>query len=394
MFSWSLISPLDQPLNRQRLLAELRNGLKDAKYSSLRIVVAFAKVGPLLRLEEDLAAFRSAGGTVETVFGVDQQGTSAEALRFALENFDSVYVTRERNLTFHPKLYAFAGPHHARLFVGSNNLTVGGTETNFEAAARLDFDLSKSADAFHPFEACWAELLPGQCKATLKFDEDVLGALVAEGTVVDEAAMRKNSGDEAGSSGRPKAPKSGMAVKPPSALPAKRPATKAIATPAATQPTSPAKGERFAIQIRPHHNGEIFLSVTAALQNPSFFKWPFNGTTSPKKGSNTAYPQLDPDPVVNITVYGADASPKLILTRYELNTVYYEKKSEIRITASPLVEVVPDYSVMVMTKGDGDGIDYSIDIYRPDSPDYAAWVAACNQSMPGGGKEPRKFGWF
>ena len=84
----------------------------------------------------------------------------------------------------------------------------------------------------------------------------------------------------------------------------------------------------------------------------------------------------------------------LALNKYPLNTVYYATKSEIRITASPLVGMVPDYSVMIMTIGDEPGVDYDITIHRPDSPDYAAWLSACNQSMPGGGQAPRKFGWF
>jgi hypothetical protein len=150
----------------------------------------------------------------------------------------------------------------------------------------------------------------------------------------------------------------------------------------------------FAIQIKPHHNGEIFLSVSAALQNPAFFRWPFTGATTPKKPGNPSYPQLDPDPVVNIVVYGAPTTPLLTLSMYHLNTVYYEAKSEIRITAAPLVAVVPEYSVMIMQTSNTPGIDYDITIHTPASPDYNAWVTACNQTMPSGGSTPRRYGWF
>ncbi len=113
-----------------------------------------------------------------------------------------------------------------------------------------------------------------------------------------------------------------------------------------------------------------------------------------KKGSNRAYPQLVPDPRINAVVYGALPAPLVTLADYELNTIYYERNHEIRITASPLVGVVPEYSVMIMQKSDMPGIDYEITIHTPASPEYAAWVAACNQEMPGGGAAPRKFGWF
>jgi hypothetical protein len=161
---------------------------------------------------------------------------------------------------------------------------------------------------------------------------------------------------------------------------------------AAASASPPTRG--FAIQIKPHDNGEIFLSVTAALQNPSFFGWPFSGRTTPKRASNPSYPQRTPDPVVNITVYGAGQQPVLALTGYNLNTVYYERKSEIRITASPLIGIVPDYSVMIMELSDTPDVAYEITIHRPDSPDYVSWVAACNQTMPSGGSAPRHYGWF
>jgi len=157
-------------------------------------------------------------------------------------------------------------------------------------------------------------------------------------------------------------------------------------------PPHPAR--RFAIQIKPHHNGEIFLSVTAAMQNPAFFDWPFTGSTTPKKPGNPSYPQRVPDPVANIAVYGTGLFPTLTLNHYPLNTVYYEKKREIRITAAPLVPIVPEYSVMIMELSSITGVDYEITIHRPDSPDHGIWLARCNQRMPGGGRTPRRFGWF
>ena len=150
----------------------------------------------------------------------------------------------------------------------------------------------------------------------------------------------------------------------------------------------------FAIQVKPHRNGEIFLSRTAVLQNPAFFGWPFTGKTTPKIPGNPAYPQIDPDPIVNLAVFGAAPTAVLTLNSFALNTVYYEKKSEIRITISPLVKVVPEYSIMTFELSDSPDTTYEITVHTPDSPEYAAWVVACNQTMPGGGKKPRKFGWF
>lgn len=412
MVLFSLIKPLDQPLGTRRLLGDLKAALQDGRFTDFRMIVAYAKSGPLHRLREYLEVWRAAGKTVEAILGIDQKGTSKDALELMLTLFDRVYVTREAGITFHPKIYLFKGASDAHAFIGSNNLTVGGTEKNFEAAVHLELDLPVDAAALAELEEAWTALLPANCPATKLLDATELAQLVADNVVIEEKAMRAGAGDGdvvSVGAGR-RAFRSGLRVKPESPLPKKSLAARrkstaaaagAVSAPAGPAPVAappaaaaPVTTRGLAIQIKPHHNGEIFLSVTAALQNPVFFNWPFNGMTTPKKSGNPSYPQLDPDPVVNITVYGAAASPVLTLAGYALNTVYYEKKSEIRITASPLVNVVPEYSVMIMERSDAPGIDYEITIHRPDSPDYPAWVAVCNQTMPSGGKKPRKYGWF
>ena len=330
-------------------------------------------------------------------------------MELALALFDRVYVTREPGITFHPKMYLFKGVNHAQAFVGSNNLTVGGTEKNFEAGVHFKFDLPEDAADLAMLESAWSELLPESCSATVELDERILGQLVADYVVIEERAMGPFSGDgDRARVGRGE--RSGLPVKPESPLPkniftANRMALprKPIMSPGAEVPRidpsslvdpSSAAERGFVIQIKPHHNGEIFLSYTAVQQNPQFFDWPFSGRTTPKNPKNPSYPQRDPDPLVNITVFGAGRSPVLIRPRYSLNTVDYERKREIRITASFLVGVVPEYSVMIMERSSESDISYDITIHTPESSDYQAWVDSCNQSMPGGGKEPRKYGWF
>lgn len=407
MVTFSLIGPIDQPIGTRRLLEDLKVALEDKRYAQFRLVVAYAKSGPLLRLQKYLEVWRSSGKKTSAIIGIDQAGTSKEALELALKLFDEVFITQEMGITFHPKMYIFSGERFARAFIGSNNLTVGGTEKNFESAVDLGFSLPADDTDFQHVLDAWTSLLPTACPATSPLTQSSVDQLVSEGRVLDEKALRSGRGNGNGNGdiahvGRT-GKRSGLAVKPESPLPASAvrakgkkaaPASPAtVALPTATRMhASAARG--FAIQVKPHHNGEIFLSVSAALQNPSFFKWPFNGRATPKKPGNPAYPQMTPDPVVNITVYGSSNQPVLTRPRYDLNTVYYENRSEIRITASPLVGSVPEYSVMIMEPSDEDGVDYDITIHRPDSPDYQSWVDACNQTMPSGGSTPRKFGWF
>lgn len=399
---FEILKPLDAATGKRRLLDELKNDLDGDDYTEFRLVVAYAKAGPIQRLKSRLQGWRSKGRTIRAIFGIDQQGTSREALELALALCDEVYITQERGITFHPKAYVFTGATKARLYLGSNNLTVGGTETNFEAAVLIEASLPADNAVLGEVEELWNQLLPAQCVATRRLDQALLNHLVAAGDVVDEKTMRNNL-NKATKAKKTSTPKAGLKLKPPSSLPAV-----AKTAPAAQQPAAggaPAAGPAnaaipstqavgLAIQIKPHHNGEIFLSKLAVNQNPAFFDFPFNAMTTPKKAGGTPYPQRLPDPIVNIQVYGAGGALLLNEPGYALNTVFYASKKEIRVTASPLVQVVPEYSVLVMTPGDTTGIDYEMTIYTPDSPDYASWVAACNQQMPGGGKTPRKFGWF
>ena len=402
MTKFSLIRPLDQPPGTRRLLQDLKNGLQDDRFTHFWLIVAYARSGPFYRLRELLEAWRFAGKTSAAMFGIDQRGTSKDALELALTLFDCVYVTREVGITFHPKIYFFKGENHAQAFVGSNNFTVGGTEKNFESAVHLELELPRDADELALLESAWTALLPASCVATKELDAEVLADLVANRFVVDEKTMFTSAGaGDAARVGRKS--QSGLVVMPETPLPkrvisrSRRARSKiVIARPVSVAVSSKqtATTRGFAIQVKPHHNGEIFLSLTAVQQNPDFFCWPFNGETSPRKPGNPSYPQLTPDPVVNIMVFGTEKHPILTLSKYNLNTVYYEKKHEIRITASPLVDTVPEYSVMIMEPSFDPDVTYEITIHRTDSPDYDAWKTACNQSMPGGGREPRKFGWF
>ncbi|MDD9986761.1 MAG: phospholipase D family protein [Spirochaetaceae bacterium] len=406
MIRFSLIRPLDQPPNKRRLLRDLKAALQDSRFTHFSVVVAYAKSGPLARLQPLLLKWRSARKTSIAVFGIDQQGTTKDALDLALQLFDRVYITSEPGITFHPKLYIFKGPHDAHAFVGSNNLTVGGTEKNFETAVHLELDLPEDAAHLNTIESALTDLLPTRCPATRQLDLALLSNLAQDGLILDESATRRRAfGDgDAATVARPRPIRtSRLPVLPESPLPRSQP-TRTLTTPQKRRlarsshpgdPPLPSSSARaLVIQIKPHHNGEIFLSMTAVKQNPAFFKWPFTGTTTPKKPNNPSYPQLLPDPIVNITVYGRGLSVIEELERFRLNTVYYAKRSELRVTASPLVRVVPAYSVMIMEHSVRPEISYEITIHRPDSPEFNQWLDSCNQSMPGGGTQPRKYGWF
>ena len=125
---------VSQPLSGQ-LGDRLIELLSDKRYTSLTIIVAFAKSSGVLRLQEHFERFRERGGVIDVYVGIDLNGTSYEALTLLLACSDSLNIVHSSGeYTFHPKVYDFSGPSQGMIIVGSNNLTGGGLWTNFESA--------------------------------------------------------------------------------------------------------------------------------------------------------------------------------------------------------------------------------------------------------------------
>jgi hypothetical protein len=401
-----ILNPNDQPTGKWRLINELRASLSDPDFDTLRIAVAFAKTGPLYRLQPEIEAWRKQKKVIEGIFGIDHCGTSRQALEFALAKFSKVRLLHfDGRFTFHPKMYLFSGPKRCRFYIGSHNLTVGGTETNWESGTRMDLILPEDNDARLEAGTAWDALL----SMSVELTKSLLNHFDGLGKLLNETKLpRRKSGEAKASEADTTLLPAGatwpkLVIKPPSPLPKSlfAPKAKSVATPS-IRPAKPRKSktppaEALVIQIVPHHNAEVLLSKIALNQNPDFFGWPFTGRTTPKKAGNLSYPQRTPDPIINLTVYGACATPLVHMPRFALNTVFYEKKSEIRITVGPeVLKNTPESSILVMRQAPPDSdYDYDFEIYTPDHPQFVSYLEVCNQTLPTGGKKSaRRMGWL
>jgi HKD family nuclease len=399
------LKPAGPPSGTSRLLDELKTCFDSESLNKFYAMVAFAKVAPLVKLEEHIKRWKAAKKQLNGIFGVDHLGTSVQALEFVLHYFDEAAIAHtDQPVTFHPKFYIFEGKDRAVVFCGSQNCTVGGLETNWEGGIKIELTLPADGDLFRQAKECWSELTPHLIRLT----DASLVELQRQNLLLDETkvATRFGSGGRGG-----KAPVTSPKtlvifpkplLRPPSPLPrslfsVKSKSKKKLPAPTTrTQRIHSFVPQAFLTQIRPHHNGEVFLSVTAAKQVPEFFAWPFKGSTTPKKASNPPYPQRVPDPVADLVIYAPSGSPAWSATHINLNTVYYASKSEIRMTMPlEVFKQAPDGSIMVMRIPEEDeGLDYKIEIYPPTSPQYPLYLAVCNIPLPGGGKTPRHIGWF
>lgn len=425
MPSYHYIKPSDQPSGNFRLIDWLDKNFQNSDYTHFYCLAAFAKINPFYKLHTSIQDWNARGNKSAAVFGIDHKGTSLQALQYALANFDEVRILHVNYSTFHPKLYLFSGVAKASAYYGSSNFTSGGLETNFEGGMIVDFDLPGEQVQFDEFFDCYSSIAASGLSCITKLTPSFLNTLDASGLLLDETKRSKSSPtmNAASTKSTPASLFGGFKIKPARSIPKNiiamaaagagivMPPVKksnAPATPSApvsgTVPASPVVVpvvvNGFVIQIAPHHNGEIFLSKIAIDQNPTFFGFPFTGKTIPKKSANPSYPQRVPDPFVNIRVF--DSNGALINTKsnYALNTIYYTKKSEIRITITPSIlnglTAPPNaYPLLVMRESAVTGCDYDLDFYSVGSVDYNNYLSICDQSLPSGGKPiARKMGWI
>jgi len=407
----SIQRPTDQPTGNNRLKQELEHHLQNENFNVFTVIVAFAKVGPLRRLREHLEGWKEKENTIRAIFGIDQQGTSYEALRFVQRSFDETYIAHTAGKfrpTFHSKIYLFEGPNAATAYIGSNNLTVGGTETNYETYVKVEIELPEDQDLLDEINACWDDAQ----QVALPLNDELIDNLVEVGKVLTEKEMRqakptKKDKDTAPADGKaeaetPPATAFPTVVEvPPSPIPKDSMQQSKSESDTTEVTTSGSGATTLAMQVRPRPNGEIHLSKGAVDQDQSFFGWPFGGQTNPKKDSNPSYPQREPKPRVSLTVYDEHEDPIVSHDSFELTMVYYAPRSEIRITVPPDVAKsivgydAPNYVMLVMQESQNESsVEYVVDFLLPGNDAYNEYLSLCNQKMPSGGKpHPRKFGW-
>lgn len=144
---------------------------------------------------DQIAAELKAYAAKVTVFaGIRNDITSHQGLKrlHAIANKLYVVDTGSRMVVFHPKLYMVRGKSHAKLLLGSANLTLGGLNNNIEAGMLLHFDLANAADKaiVDGIEAQLAVLptdYPGNILKVGSVAE--LDSMLSSGRLVDEMAI-------------------------------------------------------------------------------------------------------------------------------------------------------------------------------------------------------------
>jgi HKD family nuclease len=171
----------------------------DTNFHTFTGISAFASQAGVTGLSKHILAAKKHLKIITIVTGVDQNGTSKEALQALLDLDVNVFVFYQPSITiFHPKIYLFEGIEKTELIIGSSNLTSQGLFTNIEVSLLVSIDNSIEAD----------RIIVGQLKDYFKgiFDftdpnlkklsREIINDLV-EANVVPTEAERKAAQDKA-----------------------------------------------------------------------------------------------------------------------------------------------------------------------------------------------------
>lgn len=136
-----------EPASEHSVGKQLINFFADKDFHRFTGISAFASQAGVRGLSKHISAAKKHLNIITIVTGVDQKGTSKEALEELLLLDVNTYVFYQPSITiFHPKIYLFEGEEKSEFIIGSSNLTSQGLFTNVEASLLVSIDNSVEAD--------------------------------------------------------------------------------------------------------------------------------------------------------------------------------------------------------------------------------------------------------
>lgn len=187
----------------------LINYLNQTTFHSFTGISAFASEAGIFGLAGHILNAKQnfqAPNNITLVVGIDQQGTSKEALE-ELNNLNvASYVFYQSEAPiFHPKMYLFEGDQNAKLIVGSSNLTGTGLFVNVEGSLLIEFDNNdpEGIVLLNELKTYYQTLFDLTDPNLFPISDAVIADFVAKGIVPDETTRRRNYNAKAGSSTQP-----------------------------------------------------------------------------------------------------------------------------------------------------------------------------------------------
>lgn len=196
--SVSLIGQGYSPTIGSSVAVELMRLFQDTAYNSFTGIVAFASRDAVSALSPYISTARTQGWEVKIVVGIDQGGTSKQALdeieTLGVRSYIYHINHPGNSVIFHPKIYLFEGADKYAAIIGSNNLTTNGLVRNAECATLIRG--SKEDSFYTQLYSYWAGLFNLSDTALRPITRAFIDELSEHGLVPNEK-VRSNRHDSA-----------------------------------------------------------------------------------------------------------------------------------------------------------------------------------------------------
>lgn len=181
------------PNNEHTVGNLLATSFQDPKFDTFFSLVAFASNSGVRLLMPFILEAKPKYKELCFYIGVDDNGTSKEALQQLIDNSVPTYIFHTQSaMIFHPKIYMFEGRNWIRLVIGSTNLTNSGLFVNVEAAVSMDFRPSdpQGKKIVTQIKDYFKTLLEKSDKNLEPLTSELLETLCKQGLVRDELHTR------------------------------------------------------------------------------------------------------------------------------------------------------------------------------------------------------------
>ncbi|WP_138433967.1 restriction endonuclease PLD domain-containing protein [Winogradskyella algicola] len=168
------------------------DSLNNSSYNSFKCLVAFASHTGVSGLTQHILDSKTHINDFRVIVGIDQFGTSSEALESLIEwDVETFVFYTNQRIIFHPKIYLFEGNDLVSVIIGSNNLTQSGLAQNIEGAIQISYNKNEEdLDVLNQIIDYYSPILTGDSPYLRALDTELIENLVANGKVKDEANRR------------------------------------------------------------------------------------------------------------------------------------------------------------------------------------------------------------
>ncbi len=171
----------------------LINLLADPDYHTFIGISAFASSAGVNGIVSNLNKEKGHIKEITIIVGIDQKGTSKEALESLLNSrIESFVFYQKENPIFHPKVYFLEGNNKTDILIGSSNLTTQGLFVNSEASVHIKLDNGNQSDneVIDDFKLKFGPLLKKDDPNIQLLTKELIELLSEEGIVPDENERR------------------------------------------------------------------------------------------------------------------------------------------------------------------------------------------------------------